>query len=289
MLPIPLAYKYVMTVAMIAFVNHYSPRLNLPFDVPLQGSKIQRLGFTPPECDNIMMLYGGGIRVNNYSFGFSDSAFNNPYSHFTSYFVITKLDDDGTASYGIPILQMHEPSVSVMERASRMKYTVTTNDVYRLATNYLLALDLDRKVFGETNPLTIKQGIFHSNRGWVPSPLISAYYGKPALRDPGSNGVAMEISAFSGELLELNAGNASGCKGLPLIKDLDKLLTISDEQFLKYSDTDRSNLVTKYVSLPSQLIPAMTNFYYWFPQTNRLATTAGTPGTASSTNAVGQQ
>jgi hypothetical protein len=85
--------------------------------------------------------------------------------------------------------------------------------------------------------------------------------------------VAFEISAVSGELLELNAGNASGCKGLPLIKDLDKLLAISDEEFMKYSDTERSYLVARFVNLPSQMIATVTNLDYWFPQTNYPAVT----------------
>jgi len=106
---------------------------------------------------------------------------------------------------------------------------------------------------------------------------MSIYWGNPELRDPGSNGVAFEISAISGELLEMNVGNASGCKGLPLIHDLDKLLAISDEEFLKYSDAERSNLVTRFVNLPSQMIATVTNLDYWFPQTNRLASTNALP------------
>lgn len=87
MLQTPLAYKFVMT-AMVAFVNHYAPRLNLPFNVPLKGPEIQRLGVTPPECDKIMTMCGGGMRINNYSIGFQDGFLNNEYAHFTGYFVI---------------------------------------------------------------------------------------------------------------------------------------------------------------------------------------------------------
>jgi hypothetical protein len=270
----PLAYKYVMTVAMIAFVNHYASRLNMAFDVPLKEQEIQRLGVGRPECDEIMTLYGGGIRVKNYSFGFGDSHVNNrKYVGFTSYFTITKLDDDGTGSLGIPPLTPHESSNSLMERASRMKYTVSTNDLYRIATNYLMALDIDQRAIETMNPLKLEQGVFHSNRGLVPSPMMQIYWGKPALREPGSNGIALNISAVSGELLELNAGNTCGCTGLPLIKDLDKLLAISDEEFLKYSDSERSNLVARFVNLPSQMITTVTNLDYWFPQTNRPAVT----------------
>jgi len=270
MLHTPLAYKYVMFAAMIGFVNHYAAQLNMPFNVPLKVQEIQRLGVTPPECDKVATLYGGGIRVSNYSIGFSDGSLSSRYSHFTGYFVITKLEDDGMTSFGIPLLALHEFSNSLMERASRMKYTATTNDVYRMATNYLRALAIDLQAFERRNPLAVEQGNFHSDRGLVPSPMICAYWGKRALRDPGSNGLAFKISAVSGELLEMNAGNFCGCKGLPLIKDLTNLLAISDEEFLKDSDAERSNLVARFaVALPSDAMPSTTYLYYWFPQTNR--------------------
>ena len=258
MSPTPLAYKYVMIVTMISFVNHYSPRLNMPFNVPLQQPETQRMGVVPPRHDKVMTFYGGGIRVTNYLFSFDDGFFNSKDATFTGHFGITKLEDDGMTSFGIPLLELRESSVSLMERASRMKYTVSTNDVYRMATNYLVALDIDQKTFGR-NPITVDQGLFHSNRGLVPDPMICAYWGKHALRDPVSNGVAFEISAVSGDLLEMNVGNASGCKGLPLIHDLDKLIAISDEDFLKYSDVERSNLVARFATSPSLITPEVMN------------------------------
>lgn len=84
---------------------------------------------------------------------------------------------------------------------------------------------------------------------------MCVYWGKEALRDPGSNGVAFEISAVSGELLEMNVGNSSGCKGLPLIKDLDKLLAISDSEFLNDSDAQRDDLLAHYTVNPSLITP----------------------------------
>lgn len=58
----PLAYKYVMVVAMIAFINHYAPRLNMPFDFPLKEQDIQRLGVDIPECDNVMIVMAAEFR-----------------------------------------------------------------------------------------------------------------------------------------------------------------------------------------------------------------------------------
>ncbi|HTY87275.1 MAG TPA: hypothetical protein VMB80_07410 [Candidatus Acidoferrum sp.] len=174
-------------------------------------------------------------------------------------------------SFGIPLLELHESSGSLMERASRMKYTVSTNDLRRIATNYLVALEIDPKAFAKT-PFEVDTLPFHSNRGLVPNPLMYAYWGKPALRAPGTNGMAFEISAVSGELLEMNVGNASGCGGLPLIKDFEKLGGISDEEFLKYSDVERSNLVVKFATCPSLITPEAMNLGLVLT-TNRFART----------------
>ena len=270
MLQIPLAYKSVMTAAMIGFVNHYAPRLNMPFDIPIKEQDIQLLGVTPPECDKTLTLYGGGIRVKNYSFSFSDGCIQSPYAHFTGYFSVTKLEDDGMTSFGVPMLKPREPSNSLMERASRMKYTINTNELYRSATNILVALEIDQNVFEKKNLLRVEQGVFHSDRGLVPSPLIYIYWGKPELRDPSSNGIALEISAVSGDMLELNVGNASGCKGLPLVKDMDKLLAIPDSEFLKYSDQERSNLVVRFSAVA---YPGLTNALQHAVEANNVITT----------------
>jgi hypothetical protein len=266
---IPLAYKFVMFVAMIGFVDHYAPRLKVPVAVPLKVEEIQRIGVRAPRCDNIMTMYGGGMRVNNYSFSFNDGFFvDNRFSTFTGYFVVTKLEDDGMTSFGIPMLHLRESSHSLMERASLMPYSVSTNDLPHIAENYLAALDVDPNDVSTSHLLVIDRGLFHSERGLVPSPLMVVYWGRPLLRDPGSNGVAFEISSVSGQLLELNVGNACGCKALPLLRNLGQLLAISDEDFVKYSDLERSNLVVRFANVPSEMMPAMTSLYHWFPQTN---------------------
>lgn len=245
-----MAYKYVLTAAIIAFVNHYASRLNLPFETPLKESQIQHIGIGGAECDAVMTHYGGGLRLNNYNIGLEDGFFNNKYATFTGLFTITKLEDDGKTSFGIPLLHLNEGANDLMERASRMPYTVTTNDLYRLATNYVNALEIDLQPFVAKTPLSVRQGQFHSNRGLVPSPLMYVSWGKPTLRDPWTNGFAFEISAVSGQLLEMNAGNACGCKGLPLLKldEFPKLLAITDEEFLKMSDTERTNLLYRFAN-----------------------------------------
>ena len=79
-----------------------------------------------------MQMFGGRIQVKNYSFTLSDRICH-----------VMNSADDGYASFGMPLEHPHEASNSLMERASLMKYTVSTNDIYRMATNWLVALHID--------------------------------------------------------------------------------------------------------------------------------------------------
>jgi hypothetical protein len=145
--------------------------------------------------------------------------------------------------------------------------------LYRIATNYLTALDIDLRSVSTTNRLIVEQPEFHSDRGLVPSPMMEVYWGDKRLRDPGKHGVAFKISAVSGQLLEMSVGNAAGCKGLPLIRDFEELIAIPDEEFLRYSDIERSNLVVRFANLPTQFLPSSTNISFWFNEANRFAAT----------------
>lgn len=244
-----MAYKYVMAVAMVTFVNHYAPRLNLPIAVPLKGPEIQKLTVPGPIHMKALNLYGGILEVDHYRFYFRDREGESLVASPASAFSIVKLEEDGLASFGIPLQGQGESSVSLMERASLMPYTATTNQLCLIATNDLMALDIDRKAIETKNPLAVEQPIFHSDHGLVPSPLMYVYWGTSQLRETGSGGVAFEISAVSGDLLELNAGKACGCQGLPLLKEPEKLLAISDREFLEYSTLERSNLLVQFAGI----------------------------------------
>ncbi len=243
-----LAYKYVASALMAAFVNNHSHQLNLPFEVPLNANHSAQLTVENPVFKTNYISYGCGYSEKNYELGFDAYYYN--HSNLTGGFTITKFEPDGMTSFGISLLQLHEPSNSLMERASKMEYKITnTNELYHVATNYLMGLGIDAKALEKQCPVTLDEySVFHSKKGLVPSPLKYAMWGRPLLRDPGTNGVAMKISAVSGDLLELNAGIFSGGH-FPLIKDLDKLLTIPDEEFLKFSDMERSNLVVQFAAV----------------------------------------
>jgi hypothetical protein len=228
----PLAYVYVMTMIMVNHVNYYAPRLHLPIEVPVEEQNIQllRVGRATTNVP-AMPIYGGRIQVDNYSFTLG------PSDRFTC-----KLEDDGYQSFGIP-LAPNASSRSAMEQASTNKYTVSTNDIYRMATNWLIALDMDVAELEKSHPPIVDQyPVFQSSRGPVPSPLLVVGW--------TNSDVSVVISAVSGELLKLDAGDGSFSKsGKNLIKDLGDLLSIPDEEFEKYSILERSNLLVRFAGL----------------------------------------
>jgi len=231
-----LAYKFVVIMAMIGEVNYYAPRLQLPFDVPVKNQDIRFLLVVPPDRGE---FEGGRIQVKNYAFIF----------HKEHAFSLRNLAVDRKESFGIPLLHPGEPAQSVLDRASRMKYTVSTNDTYRIATNVLGALDIDLMKLEKANPYVNDYPLYNSDHGWVPNPvLIADWQNTNDLRNQLTQ-VLVTVSAVSGELLEVqDHGYFRKTELLPL-HDLQNLLAISDEEFLKYSTLERSNLVVRFTGL----------------------------------------
>jgi hypothetical protein len=56
------------------------------------------------------------------------------------------------------------------------------------------------------------------------------------------------ISAATGDRVQLSNEISSSSNRKPLIKNVGALLAISDEEFSKYSPTERSNLVVRFAN-----------------------------------------
>jgi hypothetical protein len=232
MLPTPLAYKYVVIAAMMSQINYYGPRLHLPIDLPAKESDIRFLHVSPPVVGKGFQDIGGRIQVKNFSFTFA-----------ADWIAIYNIDAQGKQSLGIE-MSPGESGRSGLERASMMKYTINTNDAYRIATNWISGLDVDLAKLESIYRPVVTQETFNSKRGPVPSPLISVEW-KPSGYSPHS--VTIQLSAVNGELLQLVDGNGPYQQAKePLIRDLDKLLAISDAEFLKYDKQQRNALVARF-------------------------------------------
>jgi hypothetical protein len=228
MLPVSLAYKYVAVAVMLAEINYCSNNLHLKQSLPVKDDDIQAVAVFNPK----VLGFAGRIDTEYYSFSFVKSG---------RLRFITKLDAPGRQSYGI--YRGTESVHDLMDQLSHVKSTINTNEAYRISTNWLISIDVDLKKLEKGKPLQIEQQFFQSpGRGTMPVPLFYVSWGEQT--DPT---IDIMISGINGELLNLRQEDDSYSKRpASLIKDMDKLLAIPDQEFLKYSDQEKSNLVVRF-------------------------------------------
>jgi hypothetical protein len=262
---LPLAYKYVALAVMIAEINFCDSRLPLKSELPVTDDKIiHQLIMDPREY-----RFGGRLDTESYSYSFSGNG---------RLVFITKLEDRRWQSYGL-----YRGSIRMttfMEKLAQVKSTIDTNDAYRLATNWLAGVGVDIEKLNKNEPLIVKQEYLSSSNGEKKLiPLFHINWG-----DRGNDGLGHHIgpivdimmSGINGDLLNLRQEKDLYSKRpIGLIKDMDKLLAISDEEFLKYSDMERSNLVVRFSAVTySALTNAMPSAK---AATNAVTTTNAPP------------
>jgi len=230
-----LAYKYVALAVMLAEINFCSGRLHLSDNKPpLRRQDCTAIHIDAPS--DFIKFAGLVTTKESFSFSFVKSA---------RLRYVVKLDNQGRQSFGIPRGE-DETIVSCLERLSHMKSMINSNDAYRLGTNWLVAMGADLKRLEAEHPPVVEQQLWKSSPGGdVPIPLFYIWWG-----DDAASGVHVMISGLTGELLNLCQDDDSYSKRpSALIKDVDQLLAIPDEEFLKYSDLERSNLVVRFAAI----------------------------------------
>jgi len=92
--------------------------------------------------------------------------------------------------------------------------------------------------------------VYYSPHGPVPSPLLSVDWKSTNSTEYDLKQVGIEISAVSGELLHFtDDGYTFTKRKQPLGVDLKALKAIRDDEFLKYSTLDRSNLLVRFAGI----------------------------------------
>lgn len=234
-----LAFKYVAAAVMMAEVNYFGQQLHLKGQFPTNtyGTTRQNVG------DLGSLGYGGRIDTPEYSFGFV---------HEGAVRIVTKLEDNRYQSMGL--YRGNEPIKEFMSRFYQIKSTINTNDAYRLATNWLVAIGIDLSALEKVEPVIIQQQMCRTSNGVeVPCPLFYVQWGKveeDQLGHPQGPAITLMVSGINGELLSLRIENdAYSKRPLVLIRDVDKLRAIPDAEFLKYSPTEHSNLITRFIAV----------------------------------------
>jgi len=219
-----LAYNFVLASLMLAEATFECDRLGLPERLPIKIEDLARVSV----YDHRVCGYMGVIETQHYSFSFGMSG-------RLSY--ITKLTEPGGIS-----LEAYQRSLS------STNVTITTNDAYRIATNCLRKLDVSVVQLEKEQPEVTEFRIPGGMDGNPPVPIYWLDWGTtPA--------VQVLLSAVSGDILWIRQEDESySSRPAPLVRNVDKLLSIPDAEFLKYTPEQRSNLITEFsaVRYPSE-------------------------------------
>jgi hypothetical protein len=227
-----LAYKYVALAVMLAEINYCGDRLHLKEGRPVKAEDHIKVMIDDPRG---IIGFAGTVETRNYFFSFV---------HTGRLRYIHKMDDQGRQSFGI--YRGDESIVECMENLSQVNSIISSNDAYHIATNWLVSMDVDLEKLESEKPPTVEQQLLRSPKGKdIPVPLFMVRWGKDPIK-----GVNVMVSGVDGELLRLRLEDDFYSKRSEfLIKDMDKLLAIPDEEFLKYSDMERSNLVVRFAAV----------------------------------------
>jgi hypothetical protein len=200
MIPAPLAYKFVVSVVMLAEVTFCARQLQLPVDLPIKQQDI-RMQFIPHPR---VIGFAGRIDIGDYSFSFAKSG--------RLRFITSLKDDRGNS-----------PLPEYLERLSRINSSIDTSGAYRIATNWLMAIDIDLQRLEREKPVKVEQQFFISTLDGgrtnvhVPLPLFSLQWGdwrqvRPGWGDMEAPAIRITISGTNGGLLILRQENDSYSK-----------------------------------------------------------------------------
>lgn len=228
---VSLAYKYVAVSMMLAEANFCSEALHLPSNSPIQREQIRQEYVGPPRLVRSL----GSIDTDQYSFGFSESG---------RLRFVTRLNAFGKK----PMREIH------LELAEK-KSAIDANQAYTLATNRLVAMSVDVAALEKKFQGKVQQRFFYSNGD--PSPPLKATTQKINLPifdvtwgDPDSSNspaIIVTIYGVTKELLQIRQNDESfSRRPARTLKNAERLLSIPDSEFLKYTPERRAELVMKF-------------------------------------------
>jgi hypothetical protein len=228
-----LAYQYVTIAILLADANFYADKLNLPVSRPVREEYLTFKIVTPAS---IVRADGAGGRLDFE--GYSVSEGSHPHCF------ITKLDP----FEGRSIADQNEI-------LSHQKSLVDSKGAYQLATNWLARIGVDVLELEKGNKLEVQQRWFWGKGTREPRILLPIFEVKW-----GGTRVEVVVDGRTKGFLSIRMLDQASFSRRPceLVRGLDKLLAISDAEFLTYSQLGRSNLVARFAAVDCQN-PGQTN------------------------------
>jgi hypothetical protein len=243
-LVIPLAYKYVAIAVMLVEINFCAGRLQLMNEAPITVKSLNLQHVANPYVTG----FGGTLETTNYSFVFFEDGKLRRIQRINKFEKI--------------------PLRALQLKLYRMPSLINTNEAYQLATNWLSAISVDVLTLEQRHPHSVIQKYFYPDSTSIKDlpekrkkiallPIFHVFWG-----DEKEPAVMVSIFGPTKEMLGIYQNDDSfSLRPAELVKDADKLLAIQDEEFLKYSDEERSNLVVRFsaVNCSQTNAPAETN------------------------------
>lgn len=236
----PLAYKYVATAVMLMEINYCASRLQLPLNLPLRQQDIRKLFVPHPR----VIGFSGTFDFEEYAFSFAKSS---------KLLYIVNLSH--------PWYRFPGGSVNMndyLDGLTQVPSLVDTNGAYRMATNWLAELEVDVPKLEREHRPTITQ---YKWMDTSPIPLFEVTWDNGGKRLANgelssSPSISVLISGDTGELIHLRQDDGAYSKRpAALVKDMKRLLAIPDEEFLKYTPEQRSNLVAEFAAVQYAFVP----------------------------------
>lgn len=241
-LSINLAYKYVALAAMLTLANDFAQKAELRTDQPFTLESVQAGSHVSPPR---LMGFGGSVVTTNYFFGFNNGYLAN----------FKKVE---------PNLNSDAAQEARNKQLATMNTEVNADGAYQLATNWLTQAGIDisglESKFGHK---TTQRSFLKRDRAdaslttvsneVVSLPVFDIEWGNKELRSQSATySIPLLVVTVFGHTKELvrmhitDDGVVGGAK--QPVKDVEKLLALSDAIFLQYDEAQRSNLVSAHVT-----------------------------------------
>ena len=237
-----LAYRYVAFMLMLAQLNLFSNKISIVMDRDFVGDDIREGSHVgPPQSTN----FTGSIVTDKYFFGFGRG-------HLANFNKLSFMTAEKSAA---DIMRRNE-------ELSKLNASMDTNEACRMATGWLTKLGIDVPTMETKYRLNVFRWQYFPDDAANPTiqltrrepimlPIFQVEWrGSPeraGRKLPEQAIVSLTISGVTKELLVYHMLDDSLASEPPIaIKDRDKLLAISDEEFQEYDAVQRSNVVVQF-------------------------------------------
>lgn len=226
---IPKAYKYVAIAVMLMEINYCAAKLKLPVQHRISPDSLRLAHVSNPFVTG----FGGTLETDHYSFVFFKSGVLRRIVRINCFEKV--------------------PLRELQWKQSQMKSLISTNEAYQLATNWLSAILVDIAALEKSHPCVIEQTYFYPDARSISDsleerkrivllPIFHVNWG-----DVKNPTVQVSIFGPTKELLAIHIEDESfSLRPKELLRDVDKLLSIPDSEFARFSAKNRKDLMVRH-------------------------------------------